>query len=472
LKTTLRLEAVKIPEDRAASIAFFTAFIWAVHPLQIQSVTYIVQRENSLASLFCILALLLYSKGRLAEKKRTQWELFLGAILSGLLAIGSKEIAVTLPLFIFLYEWYFFQDLRWDWLKRRLIWLGAILLLGVFIVYLYFLGANPIEKIMSGYDDFNFSMSQRVLTEFRVVVYYLTRLIYPHPSRLNLDHEFGVSRSLFDPLSTFLCLLFIIGCISLAVLVARRQRMVSFSILWFFGNLVIESSVIPLELVYEHRNYLPSMMVCLLFVVLIHWILKRETFAAVVLAGIVALFSFWTFERNEVWRSDLTLWSDAARKSPNKVRPHNNLGLALARIGDHEQAMACYEKAVRINPNLPQAYNNMGLSFSAMEQPDQAIADFSKALEVDPDFVPAHNNLGKELRKQGKIDEAIRHYREALNISPDSDEVHNNLGVALAVHGNLREAIDHFKKARDLNPGHLGALHNLQKAQGLEQDKP
>ena len=190
---------------------------------------------------------------------------FAGCFLAGILAMGSKESTAMLPVFIFLYEWYFFQDLDKSWFKRQLKYLVAIVLLFCFVAGFY-LGFDPLGKFntLRDYVFKEFTIGQRLLTQTRVVLYYLSLIFYPNPSRLNLDHDFPLSYSLFDPFTTFLSLIIIVGLIALGLYLARRQRLISFCIFWFFGNLVIESSVIPLALIFEHRLYLPSMFVFLL----------------------------------------------------------------------------------------------------------------------------------------------------------------------------------------------------------------
>jgi len=126
VKTTLSIPSLSSRYAHHGWIAFFAAFIWLAHPIQTQSVTYIVQRMNSMAAMFYVLSFLLYAKARLAGEKRKKWALFAGCILSGILSLGSKEIAATLPFFIFLYEWYLFQDLSWTWLKRHLFPMAGI----------------------------------------------------------------------------------------------------------------------------------------------------------------------------------------------------------------------------------------------------------------------------------------------------------------------------------------------------------
>ena len=165
--------------------------IWLVHPLHVQSVTYIIQRMNSLAAMFYILAMLLYARGRLARGKGKQSVFFLSSLGAGMLALGSKENAATLPLFILLYEWFFLQDLSFSWLRKRFL---PILGVGVFLFFvaMIFLGQHPFDAILNSYGSRDFNMGQRVLTEFRVVLFYMGLLLFPHPARLNIDHDFSI----------------------------------------------------------------------------------------------------------------------------------------------------------------------------------------------------------------------------------------------------------------------------------------
>jgi tetratricopeptide (TPR) repeat protein len=441
-------------------IPLFTAMIWLVHPIQIQSVTYIVQRMNSLSAMFYILSMLFYARARLIEGKRKKWLLFGGCMLAGILAVGSKEIAATLPLFIILYEWYFHRDLSVSWLKRNILPVVGVLVVFAVIAAL-FLGVHPLDRISSSYANRDFTLMQRVFTEFRVVFFYLSLLVFPHPSRLNLDHVFLVSKSLMVPITTVLSVAMLAGLAAVAVFTAKRHRLLSFCMLWFLGNLVIESSVIGLEIIFEHRNYLPSIMMILLAVTLIcrHVPFKGAAVGALCAVGIV--LCIWTFERNKVWRSEITLWSDCVNKSPQKARPHTNLGVVLSDIGNHQAAIAHYTRALRIKPDFAEAHNNMGSALVEQGKLKKAMVHYTRALQTRPNYAEAHNNLGAAFYKQGRLKKAIQHYSEALRIRPLYAEAHNNLGAALDEQGRLKEAIDHYSTALRIRPDYPDAHNNL-----------
>jgi len=249
-------------------VALFTSLIFIAHPIQTQSVTYIVQRMASMAGMFYLLSLILYIKGRLSSGLPRLF-FFGGMGFTYLLGIFSKENAAILPLFITLYEFYFFQNLDLAPKGRKLLlgFMGGLLIFGVLGFMIW--GQRYIQVIIEGYAYRTFTMSERVLTQCRVVLYYVTLLIWPHPSRLNLDYDFPISKTILDPPTTLISILIIAGLIGYSIWRAKKSPLLSFCIVWYFGNLLIESSIFPLEMVYEHRLYLPSIGPFILFSLLI-----------------------------------------------------------------------------------------------------------------------------------------------------------------------------------------------------------
>ncbi|MBW1912349.1 MAG: tetratricopeptide repeat protein [Deltaproteobacteria bacterium] len=472
VKTTLNLllgqkDNTIIPESlNPTFIAFFTALIWLVHPIQTQSVSYIVQRMNSMAAMFYIMSMLLYARARLAEEKRKKTALFAGCAVAALLALGSKPIAATLPVFIFLYEFYFFRNLDLSWLRRCFPLFACVLIILAVVAYIY-LGDNPIERILGEYGRLDFTLTQRVLTELRVVLFYISLLIFPHPSRLNLEHDFALSHSLLEPATTLLSMGVIIALIGLAIYTAKKDRLLSFCILWFFGNLVIESSVIGLDIIFEHRTYLPSMLLILMIVTLAYRYIKPKWLRIAVLCGIALVCSVWTHERNYVWADSVTFWSDCVKKSPAKARPHSNLGRALAENGRPDQGIHHLNEALRIKPGYAVAHNNLGTALEQSGNLKEAVQHYSEAVRLVPGFVNAHYNLGVALHRQGKLREAAKYYSEALRVKPNHAMAHNNLGVVLQSQGKLGEAVSHYSEALRINPDYTEARSNLERAQRL-----
>ena len=245
-------------------VALFSSLIFISHPIQTQSVTYIVQRMASMAGMFYLLSFILYIKGRLSTGVPRIFY-FGGTMLSYLLGVFSKENVAILPLFIVLYEFYFFQNFDLSPRGKRILFalIGSLLVLGAFGFILW--GKRYIDLTIEGFQDRPFTMLERVLTQPRVVLYYVTLLVFPHPSRFNLDYDFPISKTLLNPPTTLISILIIAGLIGYSIWTAKKRPVLSFCILWYFGNLVIESSIFPLEMVYEHRLYLPAVGPFILF---------------------------------------------------------------------------------------------------------------------------------------------------------------------------------------------------------------
>jgi hypothetical protein len=259
------------------------------------------------------------------------------------------------------------------------------------------------------------------MTEFRVMVFYLSLIIFPFPQRLNLDHNFIVSKGLFDPLGSILSLLMLVFLVVFAIRVAGRQRLLSFGILWFLGNLVIESTIVPLELVNEHRLYLPSTM---LFFAVFETTSRYVRPVAIKLPIIVLLvffLAFGTYQRNKVWVDRITLWSDCVLKSPLKARSHINLAVALKRAGHLTKAEFHGREAIRLDPSSAEAYNNLGNVMVLLGLFDEAIENYSKGVKLGPpqsQMAVLHLNLGEAFMKTWRLEEAEFHFRKAVAIQP------------------------------------------------------
>ena len=238
-------------------IALATALLWAVNPIQTQAVTYIVQRMASMAAMFYLLAVYFYLAARLKKRIDARMGYFTLCGLSYAFAIFSKENAALLPIALLFIEFIFFRDIRDLRVKRTFI---LCLFAVVFFVILMgvFLFGNPFG-FLKGYPYRTFTPLQRLLTEPRVLVFYLSQIFYPIPMRLSVYHDFPVSTSLFQPWTTLPSIILILVLLGFAFLWMSRRPVLSFAIFFFFFNHIIESSVIGLELVFEHRNYLPSL---------------------------------------------------------------------------------------------------------------------------------------------------------------------------------------------------------------------
>jgi tetratricopeptide (TPR) repeat protein len=296
--------------------------------------------------------------------------------------------------------------MQWAFLKRYSVLIGIVVLLFI-IVGLIYLRGDPVGQIFSAYASRGYTLTQKLLTESRVVVLYISLLFFPRPDRLNLDYDFPVSESLLAPATTFFSLLFLAGLLVLAVLAARKNRLLSFAILWFLGNLVIESSFIPLELVFEHRIYLPSMFVVLLLVMTLYRILKSHKYLLYTVCIVtLTLLPYWTFERNRVWADELTLWQDCLQKSPNKWRVHNNIGKEYFRRWETDKAIHHYQMALQFNNTDILVRMNLASALAMQERYQEAIIQLQIVLNIDPGNQKAweHLQANKRFLKWQKSD--------------------------------------------------------------------
>ena len=439
-------------ERLAWHIAFFSALVWLVHPVQIQAVTYIVQRLVSLAALLFLISFALYLSGRLRTDSR-RYLLYGLSAGAGLLAMGVKQTAVVLPFLIFLYDLYFFHDSPWDALKKRGIMLA---LLGVFLLgaTLVYLGPDFWATIQERYRWRNFTMGERLLTETRVVMHYLSLLVLPLPSRVNVDYDFSISTSLWTPPSTLPSLLMIIVLIGVAVAMAARRPLLSFAFLWFFINLALESTIIPLDLVFEHRLYLPSLGPLALGV---GFILSKVSalmspapspqshvpiVAGPVLLSLLALaLALGTYQRNTVWTDPVLLWQDNARKSPQKARVYGNLGKALLDAKRYDEAAVQFEHALKLNPGLLGAYTNLATIYiDHLQQYDKAEELLRATLTRHPNYANAHLNLGVIALNQRRLSDAIQSFTRVLELDPQNPMAHYNLAACYINLGDFPRA--------------------------------
>ncbi len=458
---TLQLLQNDFKTDAIKWIAFITALLWLVHPLQTQSVTYIIQRMNSLAAMYYLCSLVCYIQARITPTRTQKILWACGSLLGGLLAIGSKENAVVLPAFILLYEWYFFQDMRLLGLNKYFYVCITLLALFLLAATFYYLGPDPLARI-TNYSFRDFTMEERVLTQLRVVIFYISLICLPSPARLTLEHDFILSRSLFDPLSTLFSLLAIILLLFYAITAARHQRILSFCIFWFFGNLLIESSVIPLEIIFEHRTYLPSMLLILSLVLFIHGLLKSQRLKILLVVLAVILLSSSTYARNSIWRNEITLWTDIAQKAPNKSRAQMNLGIILSQAGRMDEALAYLNKAVMLDPDYDLALYSLGDAQMKQRKYLQASESYARGLQIDPDNPLTRFNLAKALAAAGEHENALFHYQNVAGMDSFIDhKVYYHMGNSFYRLRRYTKAMDAYNKALLLQPDYGEALQAL-----------
>lgn len=458
--STLGRKAGGLSSVQTSWMALTAALIFVSHPIQTQSVTYTVQRMACMATLFELTSLLLYINGRIAKNTKRRWYWWAGSLGCWLVGLGCKETPAILPLIVLLYEWYFFQDLNGGWLKRCCIYVGlpiALLTLVLSITH----GNNVLNWLDAAYAKRDFTMAERLLTQLRVVVYYLSQVAIPLPSRFCLTHDFAISHGLFDPLTTFLSLLVLLALATCTGLLARRYRIVSFGIAWCLLHLVMESTVIPLEMGFEHRMYLPMVGISLLIAWGLFALLTEGMPRTIVIILLMSLLTMATHTRNNVWQSRSRLWEDVVAKYPEDVRAHFNLGHELHRQGRIASASEQLRRALQIDPSYVEARNGLGVILQEQGKLDAAIEQYQQALQINQKALVLVS-LANALREQGKVEASIEQYHRAIKLDPKSVLAMNNLAWIRATHRDATvrdgaKAVELAERACELTGYKLGA---------------
>ncbi|RNC82812.1 MAG: tetratricopeptide repeat protein [Phycisphaera sp.] len=461
------------------------ALVFVAHPIQTQAVTYIVQRMTSLCALFYISGLLCYIYGREADRTHTKARVvwWVGAFACWLMALGTKQYAVTLPAAILLYEW-IAQGHKLKFEKSTIIAASVCLLLavGVVLVFksgLFFEGGTLHKLLVKGYDRREFDMSERVLTQARVVMHYIGLSIWPAPSRLVLIYDYPTSTSLVSPITTLLSMFGIVGMAAVALLASRRAPLVAFGILWFLLHLAVESTIIPLEMVYEHRMYLPIIGLAMLFVAAVFWLIPNRAGAIGALAIVTFVLSVATYQRNDTWRSHLGLMEDNAAKHP-EPRVFYNMAVIHRDAGRYTDAIAALQSAVEVEPRHQQAMVMAGALLRLTNNYQDSMHAYTAAIEVEPGahslfskyYWEAYTGRGSLLNAIGQYDLAAQDYSAALGlvlpegVSDEQRRVRDAdalAGRALAYMnlGRTADAVADLNRAIELNPMDIQALNNL-----------
>ncbi|MCD6308085.1 MAG: tetratricopeptide repeat protein, partial [Candidatus Latescibacteria bacterium] len=466
LFSTPALERSPLSKHRHG-IAFWCALLFAVHPVQTQAVTYIVQRFASLAALFYLSAAALYVKGRLTEGIG-RFGFFAASIAAGFLGLFTKENVATLPFAAALIEIFFFRfrtKVR-EVVVRPRFWAAVTVVGGVFLAAMRVILPNGLRTVLTPaasqrYGDPMLTPTIYFITQFRVIAVYIRLLFLPVGQ--NLDHDIPASTGFFEPAVLTGAFLAAAAFVA-AVLLYRKNRAASFGIAWFFLTLSVESSLKPLgNVMFEHRLYLPffGFGLCTVSEAYRLFAAGHRRILRVALAALMCILAVAAFRRNAVWRNEITLWRDAADKSPDKARPLHNLGLAYQRAGDYSSAAEAYRAALKRNPNAYETHLNLGMILARTGRTDEATRHYRRAIDINPNAGAAFINLGSLLLSSGDPDRAEGLLRKAVELDPESATARYNLGNALVRTGRYVEAEKTFKDALDRDPDNPDLLNNL-----------
>lgn len=470
IRRTLVCESLGDRFGRASGgIALACALIWMVHPLQTECVNYITQRSESMMGLFFLLTL--YCAILAINSRRRYWW-YAASVFSCVVGMATKEVMVSAPVLVFLYDIIFVRGSLRELLRKRWILYAGLastwIVLGT-LTYLYSLkwmaGAIDKASLVLEVGALDYAMNQCI-----VILHYLRLVFWPYP--LVLDYGFP-QRVPVGEVLPYAVLLMVLLIATITALFVRPK--IGFLGAWLFVILSPTSSFVLLvtEVGAERRMYLPLAGIVILLVITGYILSEKLSvrlrptkesvipptrfgfgccLCSILLIAVAGLLIWRTVLRNQDYKSDVTIWRTSVAAMPENFRAQSYLGTALTNAGKPEEALTHYYKAKETNPGDSGVYSNIGAALNAQGKFDEAVSYLQKSIELDPNNPQAYNNLGMSFQLQGKLDKAIEQYRHAIRIAPHSAMVHNSLGSALTAKGQLNDALGHLREALRLRP--------------------
>jgi len=439
--------------------SFLATLIFSCHPVLTEAVNAISYREDLLATTFFIGAFLLYMKT--SKDERSFSPAYFASVVCYLLGIFSKEMAITLPLLIFLYDIIFTNKQTLSYKLTRY-YTGYILTTIFYLLMRFVVLHNPAESHVSYPEG---SIFINFLTMAKVLASYIK--LFCVPVTLCADYVTPYSTSLFDT-SFVVSLLFLVAVVVITYKLFFYSKMLFFSIIWFIVSLLPVLNIVPIENIMAERYLcLPIIGFCMVFGnLLVRHHKKIGSFnnsytTVILLFFILATFSFKTMKQNTVWMDQTVLWTNTARISPNSFKAHNNLGNIYRNTGRLDEAIVELQYALSLYNDYIDAHNNLGVTYRKKGMIKEALLEYQRALQINPHYPYAHNNLGVLYAKSNYLDLAINEFNNAVANKPDYADAYNNLGATYIRKGLYEKAIQECLKAVKYNNRYIDAYYNL-----------
>ncbi|MGA2799626.1 MAG: tetratricopeptide repeat protein, partial [Thermoguttaceae bacterium] len=438
--------------------AYLAAAIFALHPVQVESVAWITELKNTLSAVFYLSAAMLYLRFDQERKK----PFYAGALLLFALGLLSKTVTATLPAALLVVFW---------WKRGKLSWRRDVLPLVPFFV----LGAAAglftawVERKLIGAEgaEFDLTFIDRFLIAGRVVWFYLGKLFWP-AKLIFIYPRWDVNQAVWWQYLFPAAALLLLAALWM---LRRRLRGPLAGLLFFVGTLLPVMgffNVFPFiySFVADHFQYLASLGVISLVSAGIALLLERLSLwprigGYVLCLALLSTLTILTWRQSRMYVDIEMLYQTTIDKNPDCWLAYNNLGLILADTGRLQEAIEHYQQALRLNPDYIEAHNNLGNAFLQTGRMQEAIEHYQQILRLNPDHIEAYVSLGNVFFQTGRMQEAIEHYQEALRLKPDYAKAHNNLGNVFFQTGRLQEAIEHYRQALRLIPDFIQAHNNL-----------
>lgn len=461
----------------AVSLALFTAVLFLLHPVQTQTVTYVIQGQlEGLAALFILSMTLCFF---FATQTRILLNRFLLTMLLfglALFSCGTKEIAIISPALILLFDWFFIAQGSFAEIKKRLV-LYATLSLFIVGVYLWFLkpefftsvlsfkktAANNIGNVITEKPGTAITPWMFFRSQFKVILHYLWMFIWPF--NISVEYDWLLSKSIFAPDALFPLL----ALLALAYTVYRSlskniSSLFAFGMLWFFICIAPRSSIIPSpELLVDYKTYLASFgwlfLLAAACIAGLEYILSKiKTIPALLTANRYGLQTFgcmatlalgiMTIQQNLIWRSGLDFWGAMMKTAPGKARTYNNYGVELSQTKkDFQGAIPYFQKAIDMDPNYPDPLNNLAVAYSSVGRLDEAIAVLQKSIKLNPYYPEGYNNIASFFLQKNDLAKAEHALNIALKLRPYYGKAHFNMGRVHLARNEKEKAWECFKNA-------------------------
>jgi len=451
--------------------ALITAILFGVHPLHVESVAWISERKDVLYSLFFLAAMICYVY-YLRKKQKMQY--YCLSIFLFILSLLSKAMAITLPLALFLID-YFIRRKR-D--KGAIIDKVPFFALSFIFSFIAVIAQYSAGAVRGG----GASFFKKIGCASYSFVFYLFKIFIP--AKLSCLYAYIDIRN-FSLDSIFLYSFFIIFVLlGLLLFSAGYTRKIIFGGLLFTVIIFPTLQFVPIggTVVADRYIYLASIGIFYLIAEGFVWLFSKKSkfsnimrpFLIVFLSAAIAIFSILAWNRCKVWKDSISLWSDVLRKYPKGVETvYNNIGNAYNETGEYAKARIMFRQAIKINPKFAMAYVNLGNSYKELGEPEESVAAYKKAIAIDENSLEAYFNLGNSYKAMGKIAESVNAYKKTIQLDQNFVEAYYNLGVLYNNSGNKEGAISMFRKAIGIAPFSLPAYSNLvqiYKEQAREQE--
>lgn len=426
-------------DSRANAIALTAAALWAVHPVATIAVTYLSQRTESLMALFYLQTLYGFVRANTGASplRWLSWSTF-----TCLLGMATKEVMVTAPVAVLLYDRIFVAgSLRAALSSHGRYYLA---LASTWVALAVFMHTQLDERLV-GF-GLGIGAGDYALTESRAILLYALRVIWPANLVFDYGPEFLTAEQAWPFVLTLL-----IGCGTIFAALWKRPA-AAFCGVWFLLVLLPTSSIVPIagQPIAENRVYLPLAGACTALAIAGYRLLGKHGIA--VMLGVGLAFTWLAELRNGTFETPLQLWTDTIAKRPNNPRAYDQHGEALVEAGKPREAITDYEHALALNPDSTQTHGLFGNALLAIGQPTEAAEHYRRALELAPHLAHNHQNLAAALAALGDTTHALASYQTALELDPDLTIAHTNLGLLLLQLGRLAEAELHLRRALEIDP--------------------